>query len=150
TDGTRAVAVVNQSLADQWLDGIEPIGARLLVDDSDNGPPRPVEVIGVVGNVRQIALDGKEPTWDLYVTYPQIHADTLGGAVGNMFWVTRTTGDPMAIANGFVRELRRIDPDVVASQIRPMDQSLNDALAPRRFSVSLMAAFGFAALALAI
>jgi len=149
TGSARAVAVVNQALADKWLDGVEPIGARLLVDDSD-GPPRPVEVIGVVGNVQQIALDGTEPTWDLYVTYPQIHADTLGGAVGNMFWVTRTAGDPMALASGFVREVRRVDPDVVASQIRPMDQSLNDALAARRFSVSLIAAFGVAALALAI
>jgi len=50
TDRTRAVAVVNEALASQWLDGLEPIGARLLVDDND-GPPRPVEIIGVVGNV---------------------------------------------------------------------------------------------------
>ena len=36
-------------------------------------------------------------------TYPQIHADTVGGAVANMFWVIRTTGDPMALATRFVR-----------------------------------------------
>jgi len=145
---TRPVAIVNEALADRWLAGLEPIGARLLVDDSD-GPPRPVEIVGVVGNVQQIALDGTDPTWDLYVTYPQIHADTLGGAIGNMFWLTRTAGDPMAIATPFVRELRRVDPDVVASQVRPLEQNLIDAVAPRRFSVSLMAVFGLAALVLA-
>ena len=63
-DTAPAVAVVNEELAKHWLDGLDPVGARLLVDDSD-GPPRPVEIIGVVGNVRQIALD-VEPTWDLY------------------------------------------------------------------------------------
>src|ERR1051326_5882074 len=73
TGTSGAVAVVNEELARRWLHGIDPVGARLLVDDND-GPPRPVEIIGVVGNVQQVALDG-EPTWDLYLTYPQMHED---------------------------------------------------------------------------
>src|SRR6185369_430148 len=44
TERTAPVAVVNEELARQWLDGLEPVGASLLVDDSD-GPPRPVEII---------------------------------------------------------------------------------------------------------
>jgi predicted lysophospholipase L1 biosynthesis ABC-type transport system permease subunit len=142
------VAVVNEELARQWLDGLEPIGARLLVDDND-GPPRPIEIIGVVGNVQQVALDG-EPTWDLYLTYPQVHPDNVGAAAANMFWIVRTTGDPMNLATSLAREVRRIDPEVVAAQVRPMDRYLSDAVAPRRFSLSLMAAFALAALALAI
>jgi putative ABC transport system permease protein len=142
------VAVVNEELAGQWLRGLEPIGARLLVDDND-GPPRPVEIIGVVGNVQQMALDA-EPTWDLYLTYPQIHADNVGAAAANMFWIVRTTGDPMTLATSLATEVRRMDPEVVASQIRPMEHYRSDAMAPRRFSLSLMAAFAVAALALAI
>jgi putative ABC transport system permease protein len=147
TDKTRAVAVVNDELASRWLDGLEPIGARLLVDDND-GPPRAVEIIGVVGNVQQMALDG-EPTSDLYLTYPQIHLDNVGAAAANMFWIVRTTGDPMNLATSLAREVRRIDPEVVAAQIRPMERYLSDAVAPRRFSLTLMAAFALAALALA-
>jgi putative ABC transport system permease protein len=119
-----------------------------LVDDND-GTPRPVEIIGVVGDVRQVALDG-DPTWDLYLTYPQIHADNVGAAAANMFWVVRTTGDPMNLASAIAREVHRIDPEVVASQVRPMEQYLSDAVGPRRFSLTLMAAFALAALALAI
>jgi predicted permease len=148
TEKTRAVAVVNEALAAQWLDGLDPIGARLLVDDND-GQPRPVEVIGVVGNVQQVALDG-EPTWDLYLTYSQTHPDNVGAAAANMFWIVRTTGDPMSLAPSLAREVRRLDPDVAASQMRPMDQYLSEAVAPRLFSLSLMFAFAFAALALAI
>ncbi len=148
SERTRPVAVVNEALANQWLDGLEPIGARLLVDDND-GSPRPVEIIGVVGNVRQATLDG-EPTWDLYLTYPQIHPDNVGAAAANMFWIVRTEGDPMTLAPAIAREVRRIDPEVAASQIRPFDHYLLDAMALRRFSVSLMAAFAAAALALAV
>jgi len=148
TERTAPVAVVNEELARQWLDGLEPVGARLLVDDND-GPPRPVEIVGVVGNVRQVALDG-EPTWDLYLTYPQIHPDNVGAAAANMFWIVRTTGDPMTLGNNLASEVRRVDPEVVAAQIKPLDRYLSDTVAPRRFSLSLMAAFALTALALAI
>ena len=148
TDRTRAVAVVNEELAGRWLQGLDPIGARLLVNDNDGGP-RPIEIIGVVGNVQQIALDG-EPTLDLYLTYPQIQPDNAGAAAANMFWIVRTADDPMSLASGFAAELHRIDPEVAASQVRPMDRYLSDAMASRRFSLSLMASFALAALALAI
>jgi predicted permease len=148
TERTAPVAVVNEELARHWLDGLEPVGARLLVDDND-GPPRPVEIIGVVGNVRQVALDG-EPTWDLYLTYPQIHSDNVGAAAANMFWIVRTTGDPMSLGSSLASEVRRVDPEVVAAQIKPLDRYLSDTVAPRRFSLSLMAAFALTALALAI
>jgi putative ABC transport system permease protein len=85
-----------------------------------------------------------------YLTYPQIHLDNVGAAAGNMFWIVRTTGDPMTLAPALAREVRRIDPGVVAAEIRPMDHYLSDAVAPRRYSLSLMAAFALAALALAI
>ena len=147
TGKSVAVAVVNQALADQWLRGLDPIGARLLVDDN-NGPPRPVEIVGVVGNVQQVALDG-QPSLDLYLTYPQTHIDNVGAAAANMFWIVRTTGEPMNLAPAVARAVRRIDADVAASQIRPMDRYLSDAVAPRRFSVSVLAAFAIAALALA-
>jgi putative ABC transport system permease protein len=148
TGRTQAAAVVNEELASRWLAGIDPIGARLLVDDND-GVPRPVEIVGVVGNVQQLSLDG-EPTWDLYLAYPQIHDDNVAAAAANMFWIVRTAGDPMKLAGELAREVRRLDPEVVASQVRPMRRYLSDALGPRRFSLSLMAAFALAALALAI
>jgi putative ABC transport system permease protein len=146
SERSRAVAVVNDELARRWLSGLEPVGARLLVDDND-GPPRPVEIIGVVGDVRQMALDA-DPTLDLYLTYPQIHADNLGFAAANMFWIVRAR-DAMSLTGRLADELRRIDSGVAASQIWPWHRYLSDAVAPRRFSLSLMSAFALAALLLA-
>ncbi len=147
TDRTRPVAIVNEALARQWLAGGDAVGARLLIDDND-GPPRPVEIAGVVGNVQQIALDG-EPTWDIYLPYAQVHPDNVGAAAANMFWLVRTTGDSATLASPVAAAVHRIDPDVVAAQIRPMEAYLADSIAPRRFSLSLMTVFGIAALALA-
>jgi putative ABC transport system permease protein len=148
TERTRAVAIVNVQLARQWLDGLEPIGARLLVNDNDSAP-RPIEIVGVVGNVRQMTLDG-DATWDLYLPYPQLHTDNVGLAAGNMFWIVRTAGEPMNLAASLVRQVRRVDPDVAASQVQPLGRYVSDALAPRRFSLWLMAAFAIAALGLAL
>src|SRR4030095_12241205 len=45
TERTAPVAVVNEELARQWLDGLEPVGARLLLQRND-GAPRPGETRG--------------------------------------------------------------------------------------------------------
>jgi hypothetical protein len=127
----------------------EPCSARARRLRTPTDKPRPVEIVGVVGNVRQVALDGG-PTWDLYLTYPQVHPDNVEAAAANMFWIVRTTGDPTALASSVAGEVRRSDPEVAASQIRPLEDYLSDAVAPRRFSLSLMAAFALAALALAV
>jgi putative ABC transport system permease protein len=148
TASTRPVAIVSQALADRWLAGKDPIGARLLIDDNNTGP-RAVDIVGVVGNVQQVALD--EPaTWDLYIAYAQIHRDSVGLAAGNMFWVVHTPGDPANLEAAIAREVRRLDPDVVASPIVPASWYLDGAVAPRRFSLAMVVIFAAAALALAV
>ena len=90
-------------------------------------------------------VQGLRATADLF----EVLRDNVGAAAANMFWLMRTGSDPMSLANSLATEVRRINPEEVASQIRPMDNYLVDALAPRRFSLTLMTAFAFAALALA-
>jgi putative ABC transport system permease protein len=148
TGDTRAVAVISEALAAQWLEGMDPIGARLLVDDNDTGA-RPIEIIGVVGSVRQLGLD-TAPTHDLYLTYTQVHRDNVGAAAANMFWILRVASpDPMLLAPAVTREVRAANAGVAASQVRPLTAYLADAVAPRRFSVTVMVIFSMAALLLA-
>jgi putative ABC transport system permease protein len=107
------------------------------------------DVVGVVGNVQQVALD-EPPTWDLYIAYAQMHRDSVGLAAGNMFWVVRTPGDPANLETSIAREVRRLDPDVVASPIVPASWYLDGAVAPRRFGLAMVVVFAAAALALAV
>jgi hypothetical protein len=55
-----------------WPNG-NPLGAHLLIDDNDQGP-RPVEIVGVVGDVKHLSLDA-EPAPHIYLTIHQTHED---------------------------------------------------------------------------
>lgn len=148
SETARPVALVNQALARQYLADRDPIGAHILVNDNNIGP-RPLEVVGVVGDVRQISLDG-DPTMDVYLPYDQLHRDAMAFAA-SMYWVVRGRID--RFDNGArVEELRQAmrsaDPAVPIADLRSMEGSITAAVAPRRFNLLLLAVFAAAALLL--
>jgi putative ABC transport system permease protein len=145
TAGAPPVLVISESIAALYWKGANPVGSRVRMEDN-GGSPREVEVVGVVGDTREISLDGP-PTPCVYVPMPQIPQDLARFLTNNMFWVIRTENrvDP----GGAVRRaIRQIDTDVavVASS---MDQYLAKATASRRFALQILAVFAGAALLLA-
>lgn len=148
-DGSNApaVALVSEALAARFLAG-DRLGQRLLIDDNDSGP-RPVEVVGVVENVRQAALEGP-PTLDVYLPLRQIHPDGVAFLRNNQFWMVRTDSDPAAFRVRFLSELRAADPDAAISSTGTLRQYLEAWLAPRRFSLTLFVAFSLTAILLAV
>ncbi len=144
---TRPVALVNQTLARQFFPEGGAVGKQLRIDDN-NSQPRPVEIVGVVGDIKQSGLD-RSPTYDLYLPIPQLHPDVTDLMRINMFWVVRTTQDPMALVGPFRAALREAALNVPASSIQPMDQYLSTWLAPRRFNLWLLSIFAAAGLLLA-
>ena len=56
-DGARAaVAIISAVLAKNHFPDGSPIGRQVLIDDTD-GAPRPVQIVGVVGSVKQSNLE---------------------------------------------------------------------------------------------
>ena len=74
--GAAPVAVVNETLARRLLSDQDPVGAFLMIDDSGR-PPRKVEVVGVVGDVKHYGLDDP-PRLDVYVPLRQIPQAVAG------------------------------------------------------------------------
>ena len=99
-------------LADRFLSG-GAIGQRLLIDDNNEGP-RPVEIVGVVENVRHTALD-LPPAFDVYVPLRQIHPDGVPLLRSNQFWMVQAASDPAAFRATFLTHLRAVDPDAAVS-----------------------------------
>jgi putative ABC transport system permease protein len=66
------------------------------------------------------------------------------------YWVLRTKSDPQALADTFREQLRMVDADVAASDIRSMDQYYSMTIAPRRYNLELLSIFALVALALAL
>jgi putative ABC transport system permease protein len=149
-DGPQSpgVVVIDEALAARYWPNQSPLGQRLRIDDGGAAPPREVEVVGVVGQVKHVGLED-EPTPTVYAPFEQVPAGTVSFLINNLNLVVRTDGDPLALQGAVRREVQGIDRDVPASSVKTMEQFLSSAVAPRRFQMLLLALFAGAALVLA-
>lgn len=142
-DNARAVAVVDDLLAERTWPGEDPIGKPLFIRLATPDPVR-VEVIGVVEHQRQSSLheDGR-PT----VFMPETFAAGITG--GGMFWTVRSELEPLSLA-GPIRDLvATMNPNVQITNLTPMTEHVNAAMGETRFALAMIGAFAAIALVLA-
>jgi predicted permease len=144
---TPPVALVSSALAERFLNKV-PLGRRLLIDDNNKGP-RPVQIVGVVEDVRQAALDAP-PAFDVYIPLRQIHPDGVGNFRNNHFWMIKTATAPAAFRSSFMTTLRAVDEDAAISSGSAMREYVEAGLGPRRFNLGLFAAFSLTGVLLAV
>ena len=141
TDADRAgsphVAIINQYLAQLLFPDRDPIGQILPSDD----PSKPV-VVGVVRNAWQRGYDWPA-TGELYIPYRQFMFGTFLSTI-----VARTSGDPLALANIFRKQIWAIDPNEPVIKIETMDDVVANSIWRPRFSAYIFAALGIMALLL--
>ncbi len=139
----RHVVVINQAFADQVLKGVNPLGQKAVIymkslKESENTPS---EIIGVVGDVRQMGLDTPaEPT--VYWPHPEL-------VLSEMTFVVRTEKDPLALVSAVRGELQQMDPEQPMAAISTMDQLLAGTLSRSRFTMLVLGVFAALALVLA-
>jgi putative ABC transport system permease protein len=138
TNDRPPVAVINESFARQIYPGDNPIGRQFILN---LGNEQPHEIIGVVGDVKLVSLDGE--------IRPTAYLSSRQYAFGIMTYVVRTDGDPSAIAPAAVRVIREIDPLLPVSAVRPLDEVFAESIARARLTASAMGVFAGAALLLA-
>ena len=150
-DNERApsVVIVDERLARRFWKDQDPIGRRMWKPDSaeelTKGPgpkSRYYTVVGVVGNIRVTGLTEKEPVGMYYFPFAQ---DSIRG----MTIVTRTGGDPSAMAGSIRQQVRAIDPELPFFSVKPMQQRLDESLVSRKTPMLLAMLFGGIALFLA-
>lgn len=138
TSNRPPVAVINESFARQIYPGDNPIGRHFILN---LGNEQPHEIIGVVGDVTLVSLDGE--------IRPTAYLSSRQYAFGIMTYVVRTDSDPATIAPAAVRVIREIDPLLPVSAVRPLDEVFADSIARARLTASAMSIFAGAALLLA-
>ena len=136
TPDTPPVAIIEEKFARRFWPHEDAVGKHLWFD-----PKKPFTIVGVVGTVKQygLGIDGKIAT---YFSQEQ-------GPDNQMFLVARTVGDAVSVSAAAVREIHAVDPNVVAYNIRTMQDRLYDSLARPRFSSTMLGAFAAFALVLA-
>jgi putative ABC transport system permease protein len=131
--------VVNDAFAQKYMAGEEPLGQRISVDMDDKNPFG--EIIGVVGDVKEGALDqAPDPT----VYYIHAHLVYTG-----MVFVVRTQGDPLALAESVRRVIHGIDAAQPVAEMRTMEAVVRETFARQRFGAMLLGGFALASLLLA-
>ncbi len=136
--GAPKVFVINEAFARTYLPGREPIGVRLDGESQFvNG-----EIVGVVGSIKHTSLElDAEPAF--YVSYEQSTTFPI------MNFVVKTTTNPSSLIVPVQQTLQALDSRGVVFNVRPFDEFVTDAVAPRRFNLWLFTAFGFLAALLA-
>ena len=138
------VALISAPLAQKFFSDRSPIGQRLLLDDTD-GSPRPVEIVGVIGEVKQEKLEIPAAS-DIYLPLRQVPKENVPFLRNYSFWILRTSIPPAGLEASVRHEIRAVDPSVPSSGVRTMEQMLAGALATRRFSLFLVGLFAATAL----
>jgi putative ABC transport system permease protein len=146
-EGGARVAIISQALARQSFPDRNPVGLHLMVQDTPDGF-RSMEIVGVVGDVKHASLEADSQP-HLYVPYHQTHHQLLVWLTLNQFLVVRAAGAPLALADPVRRELRAVDPNVAAADIRTSGHYVDAAAAARRFSLVLISLFAAVALVMA-
>jgi len=140
-DETKPIVVlVDEYMADQLWPGQDPIGKRIHIVEFPSKDPWQT-VVGVVGRVKQDSLDSN-PRIAFYVAHTQFPTRAMTVAF-------RSRTNPAAMLSATKSELRGLDPDLPMYRVRTMEQQVDESLAQRRFSMTLLGLFAAVALALA-
>ncbi len=152
--GAPLVAIISQSFAATYFRGKDPIGARMKIGDKFDGPMPAITVVGVVGDIKQGALD-QATVVQIYQPVSRAAA-ALGpmaamlGVAGNMDVLIRTDGDPTQLAATLAKIVHQLDPLLVISNMRTMDEIVAATESSRRFNTAILSAFAGIALVLAL
>jgi predicted permease len=135
--GGPAVAVINETMAEKFWPGKDPLGQRFRFF----GEPALVEVVGVARNAKYGSL-GEEPQPYAYLPLDQWFT-------GALTLIARAHESPAAILLPVQRELAQLHRDMPLTGVATVGQLLYNSLWASRLGASLLAAFGGLALMLA-
>jgi putative ABC transport system permease protein len=143
------VIIINQTMARRFFPNEEPIGKRITLDFVPDERPR--EIVAVVGDVRSNRFQ-QEPSPTMYVPHVQQTPRWLGPQWNDragMFFVLRTSVDPMTLVETVKRAVADVDLTRPATNFRSIDQYLNQQTQYLRLYILLLGIFGGTAAVLA-
>jgi putative ABC transport system permease protein len=134
------VALINRTMARLYFANDDPVGKRLVFGFPPDGSA-PREIVGVVGDVRDVSL-GDEPGPMMYVPYAQ--APFPGAGI-----VVKSTLSVASVTAAIRQEVERTDKDLPVSDVAQMSSVVEESVAQPRFRTFLLVLFAGMALVLA-
>ncbi|HTB13027.1 MAG TPA: ABC transporter permease [Bryobacteraceae bacterium] len=132
------IAIVNESFAKKYFPGEDPIGKQVAYERT--GPQVPMQIVGVVEDVRERQLD--------LPSYPVLYVPFVD-YVGTYFYIlARTSGDATPLLAALPSAIHQIDPNIATKDAAILTGLINDSQSAYMHRSSAWLAGGFAALAL--
>lgn len=136
------VAVVNESLAQRFFPGQNPLGRRFWFGRTREGDS--VEIVGVVADAKYSTLRQPAPP-TAFLPYTQDTRHPLTA----VFFEVRAAGDPGALVPAITRIVHDIVPGVPLDQVKTQSQQIAESLGQETMYARLFTLFGVVALVLA-
>jgi putative ABC transport system permease protein len=130
--------VVNRSFANTFMAGGSPMGHHLKGTAFLNAAPG--EIRGVVGDAREVGIN-REPV-------PTVYWCSTAAEPG-IYYMVRTRGEPMAMAETLRRKIHEIEPQRSVYNFTPLEEHLSEAFSENRLRTVLLSAFAITAVSLA-
>jgi predicted lysophospholipase L1 biosynthesis ABC-type transport system permease subunit len=134
--GSERVAIVNETAARQIWAGADPMRSPIVWGDAS------IRVVGIVGDMR---FEDMEAPAQPAMFLPYSQQSRPRGIV----FVRGAGGDPAALASAVRRQIRAVDRNHAAYDVRTMRELMRDATARSRFSTIVLSTFAAVALVLA-
>jgi len=136
-DKAPHVLIVSRSTARTFWGDDDPIG-RTIRRSAD--PKTPFTVIGVVGNVRDAALNQESP---------QLYYPVAARAAALTDVVVRTDQAPASLLPAIREKVAELDRDLALANVRTMDEWVSNSAAQPRLNTVLLSVFASIALLIA-
>jgi predicted permease len=139
TDDARAplVVVVNETFARRYFPTAAALGGRVRLGGTEEWR----DIVGIVRDVRHWGLSAPVNP-EMYMPYDQF-------PLGNVVFTLNGSGRPESLAPGLREAVRAVDPDLVVSRVRSMENVLAQSVDRQRVTMLLLATFAAVALLLA-
>jgi putative ABC transport system permease protein len=128
TQNAPWAVIISETLASRYFPNEDPIGQQILLryEPEQVNEDRPRQIVGVVGEVKQIGMGGIHPlVYESFLQQPQtIQGDAYIDRLGSL--VIRTTSDVRAheadITTSVKEMVKEMDPDQPVTDISTMDE----------------------------
>ena len=140
--GEFRVAIANRKFVERYLGAADPIGRRVGFG-GDPGTPTKIEIVGVVGTSKYVALrDEAEPQ----LFFPILETS----APPALSVYVRTRHEPTAVFETLRRTIRELDANLPVFQMVTMEQQVNRSVTNERVIAGLSSVLGVLASLLAV
>ena len=140
TADSMPVAIVNEALARKYWPGQDALGKPISVPINKYD----MTIVGIVADVKHLSVR-EEPAPEMFVPYTQKPWPSML----TMHVALRTRTDPASMTASARAAIQSVDPDLPLARVATLASIVDEAVAPPRFSMLLVSAFGALALVLA-